>query len=70
MPIAQIDITSYVDKTISQGVIDFFIGQLEAYKIKASKQPEFEPHIHKMAQMIEEMRLERETCGETDSHQV
>jgi hypothetical protein len=62
MPITQIDITPYAGKPISQGVIDFFMGQLEACKIKVSKQPEFEPRLHCMVKMIEEMRRERDAA--------
>jgi hypothetical protein len=70
MPIAQIDITPYADKPISQGVIDFFMGQLEACKIKASKQPEFEPRLHDMVKMIEGMRRERDAATGFRSLQI
>jgi hypothetical protein len=56
MPLTEIDIIPYSNKPISQGVMDFYMKQLEFYKAKALRQPEFEPYLHELVKEIEEMR--------------
>jgi hypothetical protein len=58
----QIDIAPYAKEPISQGVIDFWTGQLEYYKEKASKQPEFKPFLYELVKDIEDMRRERDVA--------
>jgi hypothetical protein len=63
MPVIEIDITPYAGKPVSQGVIDFFTEQLEACKIKASKQSEFEPRYYRMVEMVNRLKKEKENAG-------
>jgi hypothetical protein len=60
MPIMQIDIAPYAEEPISQGVIDFWTEQLDYYKEKVLKQPEFKPFLHELVRDIEDMRRERD----------
>ncbi|GHV76480.1 hypothetical protein AGMMS49942_13010 [Spirochaetia bacterium] len=60
MPVTQIDIAPYAQEPISQGVIEFWTEQLEFYKTKALKQPEFKPYLYELVKDIEDMRRERD----------
>jgi len=62
MPVMQIDIAPYAKEPISQGVLDFWTEQLEYYKEKASKQPDFKPFLHELVRDIEDMRRERDAA--------
>jgi hypothetical protein len=60
MTITQIDIAPYANEPISEGVINFWMEQLEFYKVKASQQPEFKPYLNEIVKDIEDMRRERD----------
>jgi len=62
MQVTQIDITPYTKEPVSQGALDFCMEQLEHYKRKASKQPEFKPFLHDLVRDIEDMRRERDVA--------
>jgi len=58
--VTQIDIEPYAKEPVSQGALDFCMEQLNHYREKAAKQPEFKPFLHKLVKDIEVMRRERD----------
>jgi Tfp pilus assembly protein PilO len=58
MPIAVLNISSAIGVPIKQGHIDFMTVQLDAYRRKAAKRPEFEHYVHEIEKEIEVMRRE------------
>jgi hypothetical protein len=58
MPIGVIDISPAIGVPVKQVHIDFMYEQLEAYKRKAEKKPEFKPYVHEIEKEIELMQEE------------